>query len=120
LLDGLISTGTSKSYLRDGGQWISKNSKPEDSIISNQVLVYHYSGIRMDQRERAKMLDFANMLAQGEVLDSYLKDVRHIAIRTKHVPPDTLLRLEKALQNHATNVFSSSDKEQLIIYSKPE
>ena len=118
LVDGLVSFGTSKTYIRDGGHWIGENLNPGEKIISNQILVNHYAGIRMTFDERQKIILFESQLNTGNPSAELLKDVKYVAIRAKHIHPKTHQKVESILQDFTVKEFSSSDKERLIIYTR--
>jgi len=48
-LDGLISTGSSKAYLRESGLWLKNNAPAEARLFSNEESLYYYSGRKVDQ-----------------------------------------------------------------------
>jgi len=48
-LDGLISTGASKSYLRESGEWLQQNAPSGARLFSNEESIYYYSGRNVDQ-----------------------------------------------------------------------
>jgi len=48
-LDGLISTGASKDYLRESGKWFKNNIPAEAKLFSNEESIYYYSGRSVDR-----------------------------------------------------------------------
>jgi len=48
-LDGLISTGASKKYLRESGQWLKENAPAEARLFANEESAYYYSGRDVDR-----------------------------------------------------------------------
>ncbi|MCK4744152.1 MAG: hypothetical protein KAT25_10050 [Sulfuriflexus sp.] len=53
-LDGLISTGASKDYLRESGLWLKKNAPAEARLFSNEESIYYYS----DRNVNKNVLNF--------------------------------------------------------------
>jgi hypothetical protein len=119
LLDGLISTGTSKTYLREGGYWIKQHIQPDDKLVSNQFLVNHYADVRMTFDERAAIKRFDAQLTSGKLDTELLENADYVVIRTKHVNPQTLEQIRTILGGYTFNEFSASDRERLLVYSRP-
>lgn len=118
LLDGLISTGTSKQYIREGARWMQQHLQPGDRVITNQVLVNHYADIRMTRSARDQVLQFERQLNTGAPTIKLFSQADHVAIRIKNLDPKVLVKLESLLKDYTEKEFSSSDKERLVIYSK--
>ena len=116
LLDGLISTGTSKRYIREAGYWLKDNMQPNELLLTNQSLINHYAGIRMTREDTLKSRAFSTQLNKGIIHEDKLKSADYIAIRLKHIRPPTMNNISRIFGRQSTKVFSSSDKEKIIIY----
>ena len=48
-LDGLISLGAGKTYLRESSQWLKENAPAEARLFSNEESLYYYSGRKVNR-----------------------------------------------------------------------
>lgn len=119
LIDGLISFGTSKSYLRDGGYWIKDQYVTGEKLITNHHVVRHYAGIRLTAADRKVIELFDRQTASGHVNEKLLKTADYVAIRVKHLSPNTLSAVQRMLADYTLAEFSTSDRERLLVYKKP-
>lgn len=82
LLFGLIHTASSKQHFKEMGGWIKNNLKPTESIISNSIRLYYYSG-RYSSNYTGKKT-FAKVLTDLS-FDQY-KSYSYLLIYTKDDP----------------------------------
>jgi len=116
LLDGLVSIGESKRYIRNAGYWLEQNMRPGEILLTNQLAINHYANIRMTQNDRGKIGRFISQLDNKSIRKKSIQDTDYIAIRIKHVDVDAINRINKILDQHPIKTFSSSAKEKIIIY----
>jgi hypothetical protein len=118
LLDGLISTGDSKRYIRNAGYWLEQSLKPGETLLTNIFAVNHYANIRMGREDRARVLRFAKQLDNNEITKNSINTADFIAIRTKHVAPGAIDRISELLEQQPVKEFSQSSKEKIIIFHR--
>ena len=118
LLDGLISTGTSKYYIREAGYWLKENTSQDETILTNMLHVKYYANIRMDLNKRKEVIWFGKQLNKSVIDYKAISSADYIAIHTRKIKPHVIQKIEQAVGRKPIKVFSSSDKERLLIYQK--
>ena len=116
LLDGLISTGPSKNYIKESGHWLEKNTSPNQNVLSSHMLIRHYAGIRHNSNERKSSREFAEGLADGRVVARDIMAVDYVALRDKHISNETIDRIESLLGSPPIKIFSNTQGRRVLIY----
>ena len=116
LLDGLISTGASKRYLRESGYWLEENMKSGETLLTNQLVVNHYANKRMTAYDRGIVMNLDKQLSNRTLAEESMRAADYVAIRTKHLDANTIKYIGEALGQQPVKQFSASEKEKIIIY----
>ncbi len=114
-LDGLISTGASKGYLRDAGQWIAAlNKKSDVSLFTNNQFVSFYANSQAGKRIREP--NFDNVLNEIKTGGLQKFDLLAIQISRKEAHEET--DLLNALGVKPIKVFTNSRDDRILIFKQ--
>lgn len=81
LLDGVVSPGTSKQYIKDAGLWIQETRAEEDAVYSNDSIATFYSG-SWDQRPD-RNISYSDSLLDLTNNPGLLEQYRFVALRIR-------------------------------------
>ena len=115
-LDGLISTGASKTYLKDAGEWIvqSKQNK-EVRLFTNHKLVSFYANSQ--SRKRIKELSFDNILVR--IKSDQLRRFNVLAIQVSRRKPTQKQALFEALGSKPIKTFNNKKGDAVYVFEAP-
>jgi|GEM_PF-6747041 len=94
-LDGLISFGASKAYIRDSGTWLQQTMKAEEVLISNHNLIKHYAGRRENLHDRKTSLKLEVMLSNKQLDWKLLDQADYLALYVKNLDPAVVAEIEQ-------------------------
>ncbi|MBV1875617.1 MAG: hypothetical protein KUG50_03225 [Cycloclasticus sp.] len=112
-IDGLISTGPSKVYLKEAGGWVTSSNKNQSmSLFTNNQLVSYYAGSQKGKRIREPNFEnVINRVRKGEVKENSI-----IAIQISRKKPGQKLELINALGTKPVKVFENSVGDSVLIF----
>ncbi len=114
-IDGLISTGASKGYLRDAGQWIGAlNKKPGASLFTNDQFVSFYANSQTSKRIHEPTFDTVLRKIRTGELQKF--DLLAIQLSRKEIHEETVLL--NALAVKPTKVFKNSRGDRILIFKQ--
>jgi hypothetical protein len=114
-IDGLISTGASKKYLKDAGEWVSSSQQEhQTSLFTNNQFVSFYSGSQNGKRIRKPSFD--NVL--GKLKKGQLKkfDLLAIQISRKNINGESALL--NAITTKPIKVFKNNKGDSVLIFKQ--
>lgn len=118
-VDGLISTGESKKYIKHGGQWIAANFKNPEYMLTNMTAVYHYAGLRYNIHERNNLLAFQRQLKNKRLSPEKLEHVSIMAIFDKNLDQQYIESISQLHGFKLVKKFSSPKKNKnLLIFAR--
>ena len=81
--DGVISTGVSKSYIRESGEWIKNNVSASERLLASETTLYYYSGRSIEKEDMSKLRAdiFNNKIINFDSLK--LNNYDYLAIKIK-------------------------------------
>ena len=100
------------------GYWLANNMQPGETLLTNQFTVKHYANVRMTYDEREKIYLFDQQLSSSTFNEESMSTADYVAIRTKHLDPKTIERINGIFKQWAVKEYSASPKEKLLIYIK--
>jgi len=112
-IDGLVSTGASKAYLKDAGLWIAANHSPQISLFSNNQFVRFYA--YGQNKNRIREPDFKSLLRK--IKNGKLKKFDLLAIQISRKNHDEKLALFNLITTKQIKVFSNSRGDSVFIFS---
>lgn len=117
-LDGLVSFGTSKDYLRHGGEWLKENMLESDRLYTNHLVINHYADRRYTIEERREHITFGREISTDILRSDNLSNIDYLAIRTKELPPKILQKLENHPEFKRVKTFANRKKREVRIYQR--
>ena len=116
-IDGLVSTGASKGYLRDAGQWIGTlNKNSGASLFTNNQFVSFYANSRGGKRIKEPSFDSVlNKIRTGE-LQKF--DLLAIQISRKKTYEETALL--KTIQIEPMRVFKNNKGDSVLVFKQAQ
>jgi len=97
LVDGLVSFGSSKHYIRDAAQWLEDNTAAEASLYSNNMPLYFYSGRWADKKALAHA---RNTIEKGTLNRNIIRQYDYMAIRVSRKQQALRQQLQKLYSSH--------------------
>ena len=114
-VDGLISTGASKRYLRDAGQWIEALNKNSGvSLFTNNQFVSFYANSQGGKRIKEPSFDTVLRKVRAGELQKF--DLLAIQISRKKTHEETALL--NALAAKPIKVFKNSRGDRILIFNQ--
>jgi len=114
-LDSLISTGASKAYLKDAGQWIAASNKNQDiSLFTNDQFVSFYSGHQNGKRIREPRFKAVIQKINNGKLNQF--DLLAIQVSRKNTTGvSTLLN---SLKTKPVKIFNNRKGDSVLIFKQ--
>ncbi|MGB0237198.1 MAG: glycosyltransferase family 39 protein [Cycloclasticus sp.] len=112
-LDGLISTGASKKYLKEAGLWIS--SLPPDqklSLYSNNMVVSYYA----TGQNKNRIKEDSNKTVLNKITRGKLKEFDLLAIQISRKITEEKTTIIESLQTQPLKVFSNKKGDSVLIF----
>lgn len=111
-LDGVVSTGTSRSHLKEAGLWLAEVSVPTKSVFANDPVTKFYSG-SWDHTPDTR-LSYEESLLLLEQQPKLLAQHRFVALNI-HRDKD-LNRASELLKRQPVEVFSNRKGDRVVIF----
>lgn len=112
-VDGVVSFGTKKSYLKDTGVWISANMNPDnENFYTNNLHVNFYAGTQSGQRIKNKSLD----TVLNDITTNKLSSFNIMAIQVSRKSHQGLPRLVNALNSNPVKTFHNKAGDSVYIF----
>ena len=111
-VDGLISMGASKIYLKDAGQWIAANKSSHDSLFTNDQIVSFYA--TGEHKNRIRETSFKKVLRKIE--KGQLNKFDLLAVQLDHKNFDKKPLLFKLMATKPLKIFSNRRGDSVFIF----
>jgi hypothetical protein len=113
-IDGLISTGASKIYIKNAGQWIASNQSQQLSLFTNNTFVNFYAtGQNKNRIGEPNLGTVLHKIKKGE-----LKKFDLLAIQVSRKNHDGKLALLKLITIKPLKTFSNSRGDSVFIFKQ--
>ena len=113
-LDGLVSIGASKEYLKDAGQWVTASHKNQEvSLFTNNQFVSFYAA--QQNGKRIKEPSFNTVL--HKIKKGSLKKFDLLAIQVSRKNPSGKSSLIEAFGTKPVKVFKNSKGDCVLIFT---
>jgi hypothetical protein len=114
-VDGLVSTGASKYYLKDAGRWIANSQTVQQAtLFTNNQFVSYYSGSQNGKRIQEP--DFDNVLNRIKTGD--LNDFDLLAIQVNNKNTNSKQDLLNLLPHMPIKIFSNEKGDSVVIFKQ--
>jgi cell division protein FtsB len=112
-IDGVVSFGAKKDYLKRAGIWVSSNSdQNNETFYTNNLAVDYYAGSPSGKRIRNEKLDTViKKLNSGK-----LASINILAIQVSRKNPEGLPRLVNSLNTNPTKAFENKAGDSVYIF----
>jgi len=111
-IDGLVSTGPSKNYLKEAGVWITENNHPPIKVFTNHELVSFYANI--NDGKRIKELGFDILIKK--IRDGKLQHFELFAIQISRKNTAEKTAIIKALNSMPKKIFENNRGDSVYIF----
>ena len=113
-IDGLVSTGASKTYLKDAGLWIASNQSPRVSLFTNNTFVNFYAtGQNKNRISEPKFKTVLRKIKKGQ-----LKTFDLLAIQVSRKNHDGKLALFELIATKPLKTFKNSKGDSVFIFQQ--
>lgn len=113
--DGLISTGASKEYLKDAGQWVASSNKNKDALLfTNNQFVSFYAGAHNGKRINEPSFNTVIRKINSEKLNQF--DLLAVQVSRKNT--DGLSALLNSLNTEPVKIFKNNRGDSVLIFKQ--
>lgn len=114
-LDGLVSIGASKTYLKDAGLWVAANKSPQVLLFTNDTLVNYYA--HGQTKNRISEPSFNTVLYK--IKKGALEKFDLFAIQVSRKKPSGKTNLIEAFEAKPIKVFENNRGDSVLIFKRP-
>ena len=114
-IDGLVSTGASKEYLKDAGQWVASSTKEQKgTIFTNNQFVSFYAGNQKGKRIKEPNFDtLLHKIKKGKLKEF---DILAIQINRKNLDEKPIL-LDTLLMK-PIKIFENNKGDSVLVFKQ--
>ncbi|MFH1673213.1 MAG: glycosyltransferase family 39 protein [Pseudomonadota bacterium] len=112
-LDGLISTGPSKEYIKDAGLWLKQTTKAQETLYSNNSALTHYAGKLGDT---GYLYDYEWSDTFALLKGNQWKQYDYLAIQIKRKHPERANTVIDILGLQPVKTFTNSRGAKVLIF----
>jgi len=102
-VDGLVSTGPSKKYIKEAGLWIKENIATESSVYSNDPIINYYAG-------KEYIYPFPIELSEATVKYDYT------AVRIKRKKPELKTKAINEIKTEPIKTFKNKRGDLILLF----
>jgi hypothetical protein len=115
-IDGLMSFGPKRDYIRDAGLWIKQNTADEDMLYSNEISLLYYAGKLKTAEIRSINSSWKGTLSILE--DKHRKYYDYLAIRVSRNDPEQEASIIKILMAEPVKTFINNRGDKVLIFTE--